>query len=184
MGQRRRSTTGALVVLAASAAAAVLFLSPPRSACADIYRWVDGSGVIHFTDDLSTVPPKFRGKTTEILKGPPAAGEPSLSTMGSPAGPPGAYGPPPVSNPEDMESPAEPQEDRSGEAERLRAKIDAKERFLKEVDKKQSLATNPYRNRFVSPGDLELYRKYKEELPVDREHLRELESRLPSGDRP
>ena len=46
------------------------------------------------------------------------------------------------------------------------------------MDEKQSLATNPYRNRFVSPSDLELYRKYKEELPADRERLKALESRL------
>jgi hypothetical protein len=46
------------------------------------------------------------------------------------------------------------------------------------VDEKQSLATNPYRNRLVSPSDLELYRKYKEELPGDRERLKELDSRL------
>jgi hypothetical protein len=46
------------------------------------------------------------------------------------------------------------------------------------VDEKQSVATNPYRNRFVSPSDLELYRKYKEELPGDRERLKALDSRL------
>ena len=46
------------------------------------------------------------------------------------------------------------------------------------MDEKQSLATNPYRNRFVSPSDLELYQKYKEELPADRERLRAIESRL------
>ena len=44
------------------------------------------------------------------------------------------------------------------------------------MDEKQSLATNPFRNRFVSPSDLELYRKYKEELPGDRERLKALES--------
>jgi hypothetical protein len=46
------------------------------------------------------------------------------------------------------------------------------------VDEKQSLATNPYRNRFVAPSDLELYRKYQEELPGDRERLKALDSRL------
>jgi len=48
------------------------------------------------------------------------------------------------------------------------------------VDERQSLSTNPYRNRFVSPEDLELYKKYKEELPADRERLKELESRAPA----
>jgi hypothetical protein len=70
-----------------------------------------------------------------------------------------------------------PQDDDATLAEKLRAKIDAKERFLRGVDEKQSLATNPYRNRLVSPSDLELYRKYKEELPADRERLKALDSR-------
>ncbi len=183
MGTRTRSTTGAFVLLAALAASAAFALSPLRAARADVYRWVDGTGVIHFTDDLSTVPPKYRGKTTEILKGPPPAGEPSLSTMGTLPAPQGGFGAQPAGpNPGEAEPPAPPQEDLFSEAERMKAKIDAKERFLREVDRKQSLATNPYRNRFVAPGDLELYRKYKEELPGDRERLKELESRLPSGD--
>jgi hypothetical protein len=71
-----------------------------------------------------------------------------------------------------------PQDDDETLAEKLRAKIDAKERFITAVDEKQSLATNPYRNRLVSPSDLELYGKYKEELPGDRERLMALESRL------
>ena len=81
-------------------------------------------------------------------------------------------------NGETLDRPALPEDDDATVAEKLRAKIDAKERFLRGVDEKQSLATNPYRNRFVSPPDLELYRKYKEELPGDRERLKELESRL------
>jgi len=71
-----------------------------------------------------------------------------------------------------------PPDDDATQAEKLRAKIDAKERFLRDVDQKRSLATNPYRNRYVSPADLELYGKYKEELPGDRERLTELDSRL------
>jgi hypothetical protein len=71
-----------------------------------------------------------------------------------------------------------PQDDDATLAEKLRAKIDAKERFILGVDEKQSLATNPYRNRLVSPSDIELYRKYKEDLPGDRELLKALESRL------
>jgi SMC interacting uncharacterized protein involved in chromosome segregation len=74
--------------------------------------------------------------------------------------------------------PAIPEDDDATQAEKLRAKIDAKEKLIRAVDEKQSLATNPYRNRFVSPSDLELYKKYKEELPADREHLKAIESRL------
>ena len=71
-----------------------------------------------------------------------------------------------------------PPDDDATLIEKLRAKIDAKERFLRVVDRKQSLSVNPYRNRIVSPPDLELYGKYKDELPRDRELLKELESRL------
>ncbi|HEX8043776.1 hypothetical protein, partial [Candidatus Deferrimicrobium sp.] len=82
------------------------------------------------------------------------------------------------SNGERIGPPLLPQDDDATLAEKLRAKIDAKERFLRAVDEKQSLATNPYRNRVVDPPDLELYQKYKEELPGDRERLKELDSRL------
>ena len=76
----------------------------------------------------------------------------------------------------------DPGERRATAAEKLRAKVAAKEQFLRGVDEKQSLATNPYRNRIVSSSDQELYKKYKEELPADREQLKAIESRLaPQG---
>jgi Domain of unknown function (DUF4124) len=152
-------------------------LAPPASA--DIYRWEDESGVIHFTDDLSAIPAKYRKKAREIQKTPPAAGKPSVSTMGAPSSPPGPSVSPRPSNGERVDRPERTQDDNATLAEKLRAKIDAKDRFLRAVDEKQSLATNPLRNRFVSPSDLELYRKYKEELPADRERLKALETRLP-----
>lgn len=147
-------------------------------ASADIYRWEDESGVIHFTDDPSAIPARYRGKSREILKTPPGAGQPSLSTMGAPSSPPGPSFSPGPSNGDTLDRPAIPEDDDARLAEKLRAKIDAKERFLRAVDEKQSLATNPYRNRIVSPSDLELYRKYRDELPGDRESLKALESRL------
>jgi Domain of unknown function (DUF4124) len=151
-------------------------LAPP--AAADIYRWEDESGVIHFTDDPSTIPAKYRGKSREILRTPPAAGKPSVSTMGAPSSPPGPSLSPRPSNGVTLDRPSLPQDDDATLAEKLRAKIDAKERFIRAVDEKQSLATNPYRNRFVSPSDLELSQKYKEELPGDWNRLKALESRL------
>jgi hypothetical protein len=160
-----------LGILAVSA-----LLSTP--AAADIYRWEDESGVIHFTDDPSSIPAKFKGKSREILKTPPAQGQPSLSPMGGPSSPPGPSQSPRPSNGETLGPPLFPEDDDATQAEKLRAKIDAKERFINAVDERQSLATNPYRNRLVSPSDLELYKKYKEELPVDRERLKELDSRL------
>jgi len=155
-------------------AATVLFATP---AVADIYRWEDESGVIHFTDDVSAIPSKYRGKSREILKAPPAEGQPSLSTMDAPSSPPGPSFSPGPSNGETIRR-FPPRDDDATLAEKLRAKIDAKEQFIRGVDEKRSLATNPYRNRFVSPSDLELYRKYKEELPGDRERLKALDSRI------
>ena len=149
-----------------------------QSASADIFRWEDESGVIHFTDDVSSIPPKFRGKSREIQRTPPEAGKPSVSTMGAPSPPPARSPSSMPANGDAIDRPAIPRDDDATLAEKLRAKIDAKERFIREVDQKQSLAVNPYRNRFVSPPDMDLYRKYKDELPGDRERLKELESRL------
>ncbi len=165
----------ALVPAAAILALSIAFVVP---SLADIYRWEDESGVIHFTDDLSSIPAKYKGKSREILKSPPGAGQPSLSTMGAPSSSTGPSISPRPSNGETLDRPALPEDDDATQAEKLRAKIDAKERFIRGVDEKQSLATNPYRNRIVSSPDLELYRKYTEELPADRERLKSLESRL------
>jgi hypothetical protein len=148
------------------------------TASADIYRWEDESGVIHFTDDPSSIPAKYKGKSREIQKTPPETGKPSVSTMGAPSSPPAPSLSPRPSSGDAIDLPALPQDDDATLAEKLRAKIDAKERFVRGVDEKQSLASNPLRNRFVSPSDLELYRKYKEELPADRDNLKALESRL------
>ena len=174
--QKRTSGTAVALCLIGGMLAFSTLLVPPASA--DIYRWEDESGGIHFTDDLSNIPAKQRGKAREIQKTPPGPGQPSLSTMGGPSTPPGPSFSPGPPNEETLDQPAIPEDDDATLAEKLRAKIDAKERYLRGVDEKQSLATNPYRNRFVSPPDLELYRKYKEELPGDRERLKAVESRL------
>jgi len=175
--QSRPSGTVRYALLAA-AGFLVLFPSFAPPASADIYRWEDEGGVIHFTDDPSSIPPKYKGKAREIQKVPPASGKPSVSTMG-PSAPSQVPSPSPrTSNGEAIAPPTLPPDDDATLVEKLRAKIDAKERFLRDVDQKQSLAVNPYRNRFVPSQDLELYNKYKEELPGDRERLKDLESRL------
>jgi hypothetical protein len=177
MKRKRRPSGAATLVLWLFAG--VLAFSPllATTASADIYRWEDESGVVHFTDDPSSIPAKYKGRSREIQKTPPAAGKPSVSTMGAPSSPP-APSSPRTSSGDPVDPPAPPQDDDATLSEKLRAKIDAKERFIRGVDEKQSLATNPLRNRFVSPSDLELYRKYKEELPADRDNLKAIESRL------
>lgn len=164
--------------LLAAAGFLVFFPSFAPPASADIYRWEDEGGVVHFTDDPSSIPSKYKGKAREIQKAPPASGKPSVSTIGPSAPSPGTSPSPRTSNGEAIAPPVFLPDDDATVVEKLRAKIDAKERFLRDVDQKQSLAINPYRNRFVSPQDLELYNKYKEELPGDRERLKDLESRI------
>jgi len=176
---RRKRTSGTAVALWLIGGMLAFSALLARPASADIYRWEDETGGVHFTDDLSNIPAKQRGKAREIQKTPPEAGKPSLSTMGGPSTSPGPSFSPRPSKGETLDQPAIPEDDAATQAEKLRAKIDAKERFLRGVDEKQSLATNPYRNRIVSPSDLELYRKYKEELPADRARLEGIEPRLP-----
>ncbi len=173
--KRESRASGMMRYVLAAAAFLVFFPSFAPRASADIYRWEDEGGVVHFTDDPSSIPPKYKGKAREIQKVPPASGKPSVSTIGPSAPSPG---PSRTSNGEAIAPPMFLPDDDETLVEKLRAKIDAKERFLRDVDQKQSLAINPYRNRFVSPQDLELYNKYKEELPGDRERLKDLESRL------
>lgn len=150
---------------------AVLSLGYPDGSLADIYRWEDDGGGVHFTDNPENIPAKHKSRKKMILKAPPAFGKPSLSTVGAPASGPGE--PPPVESAPALYGTPEDRT-RSGEAEELQAKIVAKERFIEGIDRKRSRALNPLGNRFVSPEDLELYKKYSVELPKDRLRLKEI----------
>jgi hypothetical protein len=158
-------------------ASLLLFLLLAADSRADIFRWEDESGTVHFTDDLSNVPASFRGKATRVIREAPRTAEPP--------------GPAQPASGEAVSAPARPREDPaaaaarereelSSEVEQMRAKIAAKEKLIRFVDERQSLASNPYRSRVVDPGDLELHKKYQDELPGDRQRLQELESRLES----
>ena len=60
--KRRKSGLKAMcTALFPAAAILVLSLAFVVPSLADIYRWEDESGVIHFTDDLSAIPAKYRG---------------------------------------------------------------------------------------------------------------------------
>lgn len=161
---RPRPAIGAAVFFGA-----VLLLSAPGLR-ADIFRWVDEAGTIHFTDDPFSIPPSQRAKARVVVKERPASPETS-------AAPPHAA-PAEVGPAEALAPVANEREELEARIEQLRAKIAAKEQLIERVDAKRSLATNPLRNRFVDPADLELYGKYKAELPADRELLLDLETRL------
>ncbi len=155
------------------AAAAFLLLTASAPAWGDIFRWVDDEGTIHFTDDLSSVPQALRGKVRPLAGPAPVVVE---APPAAPSGPAPGAAPPPA----EPAAPAGNREDLVVQAEQLRAKISAKEQHIRYVDEKQSLATNPLRNRIVDPADMELYRKYQSELPGDREQLADLEARIAS----
>jgi hypothetical protein len=170
-----------LPLLPALALAAVLLALPfAPAARADIYRWVDGGGVLHFTDDLSSIPSEYRGRHSVVIKEPRRGGSPLPPSQAAPsrglrAGE--GWSVPPNGG----ETPDNGGDDFRSRIEQLKAKIAAKEKLIRYVDEKRSLAVNPLRNRVVDPGDLELYDKYKAELPADRAALQELESRLPDS---
>lgn len=155
----------------------LLFLLPAADSRADIYRWEDASGTVHFTDDLSSVPAAFRGKATRVIREAPRTAEPPAPAR--PANGEAVTAPAP-SREDPGAAAARDREELSSEVEQMRAKIAAKEKLIRFVEERQNLAMNPYRSRVVDPGDLELYKKYQEELPGDRQRLQDFESRLES----
>lgn len=146
---------------------------------ADIYRWVDAAGTVHYTDDLSNVPAAFRGKAKRVIREAPRSADsppPAPATPGT-----GQSQPAPPPPPEDpAAAAAREKEELTSEVEQVKAKIAAKEKLIQFVEDRQNLVLNPDRRRVLDPGDLELYKKYQEELPQDRQTLQDLENRLES----
>ncbi len=137
---------------------------------ADIYKWEDETGAIHFTDDLSNIPSGFRRKAIMVIREAPRTAEPPAFAPPAPA---------PAPSPKDEAAEAAMgKEALATQAEQLKAKIAAKEKLIRFVEDRQNLALNPDRRRVIDPGDLELSKKYQAELPEDRQMLQELESRL------
>ena len=64
---------------AASLALAVACL--PAAVAAEIYRWTDAEGRVHFTQDLSGVPPEHRGRAADAAR---ASGEGRVQTFETP----------------------------------------------------------------------------------------------------
>jgi hypothetical protein len=163
-------------------AATLLLLSSPLPSRADIYRWEDAQGTIHFTDDITSIPSPYRkGATRTIREAPfvPPDSQVALPPGNPPVPPPGI--PPGLSDKEQAEAAkVQEKEELASRIEQLRAKITAKEQHINAVDAKRSLAVNPLRNRYVDQADLDLYDKYQSELPADRQQMQELESRLES----
>jgi hypothetical protein len=162
--------------------ATLLLLSSPLPSRADIYRWEDAQGTIHFTDDITSIPSPYRKSAIRTIReapyvppGPQVALPPEKPPAPPPAIPPG------LSDKEQAEAAKEQEkEELASRIEQLQAKITAKEQHINAVDAKRSLAVNPLRNRYVDQADLDLYDKYKSELPADKQQMQELKSRLES----
>ena len=168
-----------LAVLAGAFACLLLPFSPSPSR-ADIYQWEDSQGTKHFTDDIATIPPPYRKKATKLIREAPSVISP-LETSPPPGGEPPGLPAGGLSNEEDTAREAvREKEELASQVEQQKAKIAAKEKHIREVDEKRSLAVNPLRNRLVDQADLDLYDKYLAELPGDKERLKETESRLES----
>jgi hypothetical protein len=161
----------------AAVAVSILFCADSR---ADIYKWEDETGTVNFTDDLSNVPAAYRGKATRVIREDPGASKPPAAAPGQGSGKNSAPPPPPPPRPDEADDAAGEREEIASRVEQLKAKIAAKEELIRFVDDRQNLILNPLRSRVVDPGDLELYKKYQSELPLDRQELQELESTLES----
>jgi len=155
----------------ATAAITALLLFATASP-AEIYRWEDESGTVHFTDDMTNIPEAYRGRSSIAIHEAPKTGEPAPAAAAEQGGEPSSSASPAEG---EAATAAGEREEPAARVEQLKAKIAAKEQHVKFVEDRQNLILNPDRRRIVDPGDLELYKKYQAELPADRERLRELE---------
>jgi hypothetical protein len=155
----------------AAAAVAVLLLFATASP-AEIYRWEDEAGTVHFTDDMTNIPEAYRGKSSVVVREAPKAGDQSPAAEATQGGEPSTPAPPAEG---ETATASGEREELASRAEQLKSKIAAKENHVKFVEDRQNLILNPDRRRVVDPKDIQLYKKYQSELPLDRERLRELE---------
>lgn len=150
----------------------------PQVAFGDIFRWEDEGGTVHFTDDPTNIPPGRRGKAKivirEVPREPVPSGSPPANAVTSPAAPHPSS--PAISKEEAAAANARERNSISSRLNQLKAKISAKENLIKSVEKRGTPANQASGNRAIDPGDMELYRKYKKELPEDMERLQELET--------
>ena len=75
------------LLLAAIAAALAAVVTGPGPVSAQIYRWLDGEGTIHYSQGIDSVPPRFRASAVIIgydRPSPPA--DPSASAATAPLG--------------------------------------------------------------------------------------------------
>jgi hypothetical protein len=79
----RRSTfflhLGWLMIIIVAMPSLFLFISLPSVYGVTIYKWMDKSGVVNFTDDLEKVPPEYRDKVEREVEEDTSSAEPPTS---------------------------------------------------------------------------------------------------------
>src|SRR3972149_1475715 len=80
------------LALLGGAAFLLFLLSPPAPSRADIYRWEDSQGTVHFTDDITNIPSQYRKNSTLLIREAPSVVPPPQAAP--PAGVPQASPPP------------------------------------------------------------------------------------------
>lgn len=144
--------------------AIICLLSTP--ALGDLYQWVDEKGVVHVTDDLLLVPPKYRDKV-KVYKEVPT--------------------PPQVPSPVSPPAPPEGEELYGGqtlewwreEFGRRKADISQLERTVTEQKRYVEVFEGGRRfGQTYSPEDIKTYEEYKRGLPSLQERLELLKKEL------
>ena len=166
----------------------VLFASQAASAQV-IYRWVDTEGVMHFTDDPASIPPKFRASASTMpAKELGVVLVKDTSTSEPPAGPgetaKPSVAPAPDDRPSAEEEAAQSERKWRGAFKTLNRRIEELESSLVAERKRLETAANlAYYNAatgmYVSSGEADLIkekiRKAELELKQAQEELQDLE---------
>lgn len=160
----------------------------PESGAAEVYKWVDDRGVVHFTDSPENIPPKYRQKTdirrlpsTPITQGAPSAPAPPAVSPGAAAGqPPGRPTPgvPPTTPPgappgtTTASSSAQAVEAARGEVRALQDALAQKRKYVELFERSRRFGV------IYSQDEIKKYNDYVSEIPRDEGRLKELQARL------
>ncbi|MBI2369376.1 MAG: DUF4124 domain-containing protein [Deltaproteobacteria bacterium] len=168
-----------------------LTLSPMLAAsgnAAEVYRWVDDKGVVHFTDSPENIPTKYRRKTdilrlpsTPISQGSPGAPPASAASPTGPAGqPPGGPAPGvPPATPPGAPSSTPVVSAAAQAAETARREVRALQEGLEQKRKYVELFERGRRSGVLySQDEIKKYNDSVGEIPRDEAKLKEQQSRL------
>jgi hypothetical protein len=147
----------------------VMFACP--AVCAETFEWIDGKGVVHFTDNLDNVPVKFRKKMQIRTSAPGGSGDAAVEKLQ----PPEVAAPPPQIK-ELLYGGHNELWWRSSFAD---AQGEIKKSQDQLVEKKQSLS-ELHRKRviFQKPSDREAYFALADEISVAEEKIKTLQAQF------